>query len=46
MIIIFLIDYNSTNGVFINGKRIKPAIEYKIKAGDIIRFANEEFKVL
>lgn len=41
----FLVDCNSTNGVKINGKKIKPSVEYKIKRGDKIHLANEEFLV-
>lgn len=42
----YLIDCNSTNGVYINGRKIKPAVEYKIKKGDKIKFANEEFDII
>ena len=41
----YIVDCNSTNGVKINGKKIKPAVEYKIKSGDKIHLANEEFLV-
>lgn len=41
----FVIDRNSTNGVFLNNKKIKSGIEYKLKSGDTLRFANEEFIV-
>lgn len=41
----FIVDCNSTNGVKINGKKIKPSVEYKIKRGDKIHLANEEFLV-
>ena len=41
----YVVDCNSTNGVSLNGKKLKPTVEYKIKSGDRLCFANEEFLV-
>lgn len=41
----YLIDENSTNGTFINGKRILPNQENRIQPGDLLRFADCEFEV-
>lgn len=43
--IYYIIDCDSTNGVKLNGKRIKPMVEYKIKSGDKLSFADEDFLV-
>ncbi len=40
---VFLEDLNSTNGTFVNAKRIPALTEYKLNKGDIVGFANEEF---
>lgn len=42
---LFLEDLNSTNGTFVNAKRIPALTEYKLNKGDVIGFANEEFFV-
>ncbi len=40
---VFVRDEDSTNGTFVNSKRINPLEKVKINRGDIISFANEEF---
>ena len=42
---IFIEDKNSTNGTFVNSVKLKANEEFKVKAGDIVRLANEEFFV-
>ena len=37
-----LVDKSSTNGTFVNNKRITPDVEVPVKKGDLIRFADEE----
>lgn len=39
----FVSDLGSTNGTFLNGKRLENLKKYKLSQGDIIRFAREEF---
>ncbi|MDD5934660.1 MAG: DUF6382 domain-containing protein [Clostridiales bacterium] len=39
----FIVDMNSTNHTFINGKMINSSQELKLSHNDIIRLANEEF---
>ena len=39
----FVSDLGSTNGTFLNGKRLESLEKYKILHGDIVRFAREEF---
>lgn len=39
----FVVDTNSTNHTYINGKMIQSNVETKISDNDSIRFANEEF---
>ncbi len=39
----FIVDTNSTNHTFVNGKMIQSNIEIQIFSGDKIRLANEEF---
>lgn len=41
----YIIDLNSTNHVFINGKRIKEEIEIEIPKNSIIKLGNEEFSI-
>ncbi len=38
---IFLVDCNSTNGTFLEGKRLKPNVEVPVRRGDRIEFDNE-----
>lgn len=40
----YVIDNESTNGTYVNGRRIEPNIPAGIKSGDLLRLANEEFK--
>ncbi|KAA9023912.1 FHA domain-containing protein [Niallia endozanthoxylica] len=40
-----IIDQHSTNGTKINGKKVEKSIEYSIKPGDHITFANMNFKL-
>ena len=42
---IFIEDKNSTNGTFVNSVKLKANDAFKVKAGDIVRLANEEFFV-
>lgn len=39
------IDLNSKNGTFINGSRLTSQQPYRLKAGDILRLANTDFRV-
>ena len=39
----FVKDNNSTNGTYLNGKRITPNIRQELKNGDRVVFANEEY---
>lgn len=40
----YVIDENSTNHTYVNGKMIPVEAETPIKQGDIIRLANEDFE--
>ena len=40
----FVVDTNSTNHTFVNGKMIQSNVETQINQGDTIRLANENFK--
>ena len=40
----YIIDSDSKNGTFVNGTQIRPHQETEIRDGDMIRFADEEFK--
>lgn len=40
-----IVDLNSKNGTFLNGKRLAPATGYDIHAGDELVLANERFRV-
>lgn len=42
---LFLRDDDSTNGTFVNGKRISGHEKRKLKKGDVVSFANEKFYV-
>jgi hypothetical protein len=42
----YIEDLNSTNGTFINDNRIAPHQQIKLKDGDVILLANEEFKFI
>ena len=39
----YVSDLSSTNGTFLNGKKLESLNKYKISQGDIICFAREEF---
>ena len=39
----YVSDLGSTNGTFLNGKRLESLKKYKLSQGDIVRFAREEF---
>ena len=39
-------DMNSTNGTWIDDKKVKKGGQSKLKDGDIIRFAKKEYKFL
>lgn len=36
---IFLEDLNSTNGTFVNGRRLENGEQYRLRAGDVVNFA-------
>lgn len=40
----YIVDTQSTNGTYINGKVIEPNKSIEIKNGDLLRFSNEELK--
>lgn len=42
----FLVDNESSNGTFLNNMKIEPNKEYKLKNGDIISFAKQQFEFL
>lgn len=42
---LYIEDANSTNGTFINTRRIPAMTEQKLEKGDVVGFANEEFFV-
>lgn len=37
---VILEDLNSTNGTFVNGRRLEAGEAYRLRAGDVVRFAN------
>ena len=41
--IYYLCDQNSSNGTFINNKRLNKLQEYPLNSNDLIRFANQEY---
>jgi len=41
----FLVDAGSTNGTFLNNRKLSVGSSYKIKAGDLIRIYKAEFTV-
>ena len=40
----FIKDNNSSNGTYVNGKRLSGEMEEELKDNDMIRLADEEFK--
>ncbi len=44
----YLIDLNSINGTFVNGKKIKPKIKYNLNNNDIISFGvdSNQYKLI
>jgi pSer/pThr/pTyr-binding forkhead associated (FHA) protein len=40
----YIIDLNSTNHTFVNGKKAEPNTENKLSHGTKLKFANEEFE--
>lgn len=42
----FITDLQSSNGTFVNYKRLQPNQPYPIKAGDVVRLANSDFQVV
>ena len=42
---LYIEDQNSTNGTYINAKRIPAMTEQKLEKGDVVGLANEEFFV-
>jgi len=45
MLNIFIIDEESLNGTYLNGKKLTKKYIKRLKIGDRIRFANVEFEV-
>ena len=43
---VYISDKNTTNGTFINDKRLKPYESTPVNPGDKICFANEEFRII
>ena len=41
---VFLIDQESTNGTFVNGKRVVPWERYRLENGDIVGFSSVYYK--
>lgn len=41
----YIIDLQSSNGTYVNKRRISPDRQFRIESGDTIRLANVEFKV-
>ena len=39
----YLSDQNSSNGTYLNNKRLNKMEEYVLKSGDLIRFSNQEY---
>ena len=39
-------DEDSSNGTYINGKRIAPHIRVPLNIGDIVRMANSDFQLV
>lgn len=42
----YMVDLGSSNGTFVNGKRLSPNVFEQISNGDIIRMANVEFRAI
>ena len=42
---LYILDLNSTNGTFINGKPIDAGKEYRLEVGDMVSFAGNAFFV-
>ncbi len=42
----YVVDLNSTNGTFINGRRLPADFQAEIKNNDILVFGNEQFRVI
>jgi pSer/pThr/pTyr-binding forkhead associated (FHA) protein len=43
---LFLVDLGSTNGTFLNQRRLPPRVAHKINDEDLITFANLHFKIM
>lgn len=41
----YAVDLNSTNGTFLNGRRLQSGMKEALSNGDLLRIANEEFTV-
>ena len=39
----FIVDTNSTNHTYVNGKMISSNVKFELKDGDVVQLANEEF---
>lgn len=42
---LYLKDMNSTNGTFLNGKRLSPLTSYWVQFGDVVRVGQYEYKI-
>ena len=43
---LYMSDLNSTNGTYLNGKLIESGRDYKLKEGDVVSIARNEFFVV
>jgi FHA domain len=43
---IFLMDLNSANGTFVNGKRLNPNVEHTLKNGDVVALGKLKIQIL
>lgn len=41
----YIVDLGSTNGTYLNGKRIQPGVKEVLSEGMFVKFANSEFKI-
>ena len=43
---IFLMDLNSANGTYVNGKRLNPNVEHTLKNGDVVALGKLKIQIL
>lgn len=41
-----VIDQNSSNATYLNGRELTPMVEYEVKNGDVIELADEKFNIV